>query len=700
MSYLETVPSKAPTNGKDALPRLLLVDDEADLLEVIARRLRRRGFEVETAPGASEAQACLATQDFDLVLLDHNMPEMSGMELLALLRQTHSATDLPVIMLTAQSDTAHVVRALDMGANDYITKPLEFEVACARIRTQLTRKSAEKALQLSEQRYQLAGQSTNEGLWDWDLIHGRVFYSDRWKAILGLSEQDLGCHPEAWLDRVHRQDCPRLQSELEAHWNGSQPTLRSEHRILHQDGSFRWVTCSGLCQRDAQGKPLRMAGSITDITEDKVKDALTGLGNRLHFTEHLSRIIQTYRQTDQRDHPHHFAVLFLDLDRFKYVNDTLGHAAGDQLLSLLARRLKSGTRSVTLARFGGDEFAVLLEGLTTPAEAGEVAKRLQQKLSEPYSICDREVFITVSIGIAFGATDTVDVESILRDADVALYRAKHAGRARVEVFDEHTRQEVLTALALENDLRRALALGEISVHYQPQILLRENRIIGFEALARWNSATRGLVPTLEFIALAEKTGLIVPIGEWVLREACRQMRVWQLSAADARDLRISVNLSAWQLQHADIVDVVESVIAETGIAPHHLCLELTESTFFANPEAATNTLQRLKAVGVQLELDDFGTGYSSLSCLGKLPLDGLKMDCAFTAKLVLDSDDAVVSSILELADRLGLHVVAEGLETEKQVTLLSARGCKIGQGFHFAKPMPPEGVEHYLKGLK
>lgn len=673
--------------------RLLLVDDEVDLLEVIARRLRRRGFVVETAPGASEAQARVASQYFDLVLLDHNMPEMSGMDLLALWRQTHSAADLPVIMLTAQSDASHVVRALDLGANDYITKPLDFEVACARIRTQLTRKQAEKALKESQQRYELAGRSTNEGLWDWDLLNNRVYYSSRWKEILGLQDEEVGSTSEYWLDRVHAPDREQVQAELEAHWRGERPMLRSEHRLLHQDGSHRWVLCTGLCVRDASGKPIRMAGSITDVTDDKVKDPLTGLGTRLHFTEHLSRVLEVY----SRDQTQQFAVLFLDVDRFKVVNDTLGHATGDTLLRLVAQRIESCTRSAAVARLGGDEFAVLLEDLQSPADALAIADRVRAKLAEPYSLCDRELYVTASIGVALTTPGTVDGETLLRDADVALYRAKQKGRACVELFDESMRQEVMARLALETDLRRALMLGEISVCYQPQIVLKESRLVGFEALARWNNVSRGSIPTPEFIALAEKTGLIIPIGEWILREACRQMREWQVTEKGAADLRISVNLSALQLQQTGLVNVVKCVLEETGLAPRYLCLEITESTFFVDPESATKTLQQLKALGVQLELDDFGTGYSSLSRLGRLPLDGLKIDCAFTARLEADNDDAVVRSILDLADRLRLHVVAEGVETESQKVLLTNLGCQIGQGYHYARPMPPTAVKRYLE---
>jgi EAL domain-containing protein (putative c-di-GMP-specific phosphodiesterase class I) len=281
--------------------------------------------------------------------------------------------------------------------------------------------------------------------------------------------------------------------------------------------------------------------------------------------------------------------------------------------------------------------------------------------------------------------------------DVALYRAKQKGRACVELFDESMRQEVMARLALETDLRRALMLGEISVCYQPQIVLKESRLVGFEALARWNNVSRGSIPTPEFIALAEKTGLIIPIGEWILREACRQMREWQVTEKGAADLRISVNLSALQLQQTGLVNVVKCVLEETGLAPRYLCLEITESTFFVDPESATKTLQELKALGVQLELDDFGTGYSSLSRLGRLPLDGLKIDCAFTARLEADNDDAVVRSILDLADRLRLHVVAEGVETESQKVLLTNLGCQIGQGYHYSRPMPPTAVKRYLE---
>jgi diguanylate cyclase (GGDEF)-like protein len=440
-----------------------------------------------------------------------------------------------------------------------------------------------------------------------------------------------------------------------------------------------------------------MAGSQTDITENKVSDALTGLPNRVLFLDRLERLIaRAARRPGEM-----FAVLFLDLDRFKLVNDSLGHVLGDKLLIEIAQRLEQCLRASdtvarigeehTIARFGGDEFTILLDGIKRVSDASVVADRIQQALGRPFQIDGHEIFMTASIGIATSATPYEQPEAVLRDADTAMYRAKALGKARSELFDTEMRDRALVRLQLETNLRRAIDRGEFQLHYQPIVSLATGRITGFEGLIRWRQAERGMVSPADFIPAAEETGLILPIGGWVLREACRQMAAWEMMLAPDPSLTISVNLSAKQFLQANLTEQIETVLRETGLPASGLKLEITESTIIENVESVSARLLRLKDIGVQLAIDDFGTGYSSLSYLHRLPIDSLKIDKSFIHAMGKGKDSTqIVRAIIGLAHNLGLDVIAEGVETEEQRAQLAEWGCEFGQGFLFSRPQRSE----------
>lgn len=675
--------------------RLLVVDDEMLNRDMLSRRLTRCGYAVEVAENGEQALGMIRRRSVDLILLDSMMPGMSGVDLLKLLRATYSPDELPVIMVTALSDSDRIVEALNLGANDYVTKPVDFPVALARIRSQLARKIAESALRKSEQRYALAVRGTNDGLWDWDVRAGRIHFSPRWKAILGYSEEEIGDTPEDWLSRVHVQDRPGLRALIDAQFNGSpEEQFEHEHRILHRDGNYRWVLVRGTAVRGEDGRIERMAGSQSDVTEKRVFDSLTGLPNRILFNDRLERAFERAR----REKEFIFAVLFLDLDRFKLVNDSMGHAAGDELLVAIAKRLKSGVRcgdrssasprSEAVARLGGDEFAILLENIGQAENATRVAERILRMLREPFRICGKEVFCTISIGIALSTIGYERGADMLRDADTAMYTAKTMGKARWTVFDQQMRERVVASLELENDLRRGIERGELEVHYQPKMHLMSGMICGFEALVRWKHPTRGLLQPNSFIPIAEETGLIVPLGVWVLREACWQMRRWNDQFPSNHPLEMSVNLSVRQFRQPDLVEHVAAILKETGLDPSMLQLELTESVLLESYEAALDALKRLKALGIGLKLDDFGTGYSSLNYLCRLPFDALKIDRSFTIDLSTpDGSIEVVRTILAMAHKLGMDVVAEGIEEKDQLARLQSLGCKFGQGYFFSKPL-------------
>jgi diguanylate cyclase (GGDEF)-like protein/PAS domain S-box-containing protein len=558
------------------------------------------------------------------------------------------------------------------------------------------RRRAEAALRESEERYALAVRGANDGIWDWDLTTGRIYYSPRWKAMLGRDDDGIGDSPSEWFDAVHPDDLSRVRAGLDAALAGRKAHFEEEFRIRHRDGSFRWVLGRGFALRGEDGVAYRMAGAQTDVTDRRAFDPLTGLPNRALFVEHLEAAFGRAR----RRHGYLFAVLFLDVDRFKLINDSLGHLAGDELLTALAKRLAGCVRpDDVVGRFGGDEFAILLDNVAGPEDGTRVAERILAALRAPVEIKGSDAAISASIGIAFSATGYQAAEELLRDADTAMYRAKALGRDRFEVFDEAMRRRVLGLLQLEGDLRRALERSELVVQYQPIVSLRDGGLLGFEALVRWRSAQRGLVEPAEFIEVAEDSGLIVPMTDWVLQEACRQIRDWHERFPQRRPLSVSVNCSARYLTRSDVADRFDRLLAATGVDPSWLTLEITESALMEASEPLDRFIAHLKAAGVGLHLDDFGTGYSSLTYLHRFPLDVLKVDRAFVARLDGGSEDgrALVRSIVALARSRRMGVIAEGVETHAQVVQLQGLGCDAAQGYRFAPALDATAADELIE---
>lgn len=564
----------------------------------------------------------------------------------------------------------------------------------------------EIALRESEERYVLAANGANDGLWDWDLKNNRLYFSPRWKSMLGYEQHEIGGSIQEWFNCIHPEDVEGFKSALTKHLQGLTPHFESEYRIQHKSNSDRWMLSRGLAVRDENGNPYRIAGSQTDITERKLfenqllhdafHDSLTGLANRALFIDRLEHRIKLNQRQERL-----FAVLFLDLDRFKVVNDSLGHIYGDQLLIAFAQRLSPWLRSIdTLARLGGDEFAVLLEELNTISDAIDVANRIQEQLKLPFQLpSECQVFTSVSIGIAVAKNSDKSAENLLRDADTAMYKAKAQGKARYEIFDPAMHAKALTRLQLENDLRLALDSQELQVHYQPIVAIQTGKITGFEALIRWQHPSYGWVSPVDFIPIAEETGLIVPLGYWILRQACRQLCQWQAKFTTNPPLTVSVNLSPKQFSQVDLIEQIKQILRSTGLEATSLKLEITEGTIVENAEAAAKMLMQLRALGVKLYIDDFGTGYSSLSYLHRFPFDALKIDRSFVKRIGANGENtAIIQTIITLAHNVGTYIVAEGVETKEQLAQLQAldSGKGLAQGYLFSKPLAPEATEILL----
>ena len=531
--------------------------------------------------------------------------------------------------------------------------------------------------------------------------HETLYMSPQVEDLLGYPQEEWLSVVDHWKRCLHPEDQDRVLAENARSDETGEP-FRSEYRMIHRDGRTIWVHDEAVLVEGPTGRNRFWQGVITDITDRKVleerleqqalHDPLTGLPNRRLFSDRLAHALRGTRRREWG-----VAVLFMDLDDFKVVNDSLGHESGDLLLTVVAERLSRCLRSGdTLARFGGDEFVVLVEYVEDPSEAVEVARRVTDELRRPFSLEGRELYVSASAGISFGNARTTTPEDLLREADTAMYRAKEAGGGFM-VFDPVMHERVARRLDLERDLRRALERGEFVLHYQPVIDLGDRGVWGTEALLRWDHPERGLLGPSEFMAVAEETGLIVPMGAWALEEACRQTKEWQDAYPRNPPLGVIVNLSAYQLRHPGCEGAIGAALEGSGLPPQSLSLDVTETAFIDALEGNRTALERIRALGVGISIDDFGMGYSSLSYLKRLPADTLKIDRSFLMGFGEDAKDtALVRMVIDVGHTLGMRVIAEGVEEWSQAALLAETGCDMAQGYHFSGPVPPERVPGFL----
>jgi PAS domain S-box-containing protein len=671
--------------------RLLVVDDDEPNRDLLGRRLLRSGYDVRLAGSGEQALAILAGERIDLLLLDGTMPGMSGLDVLREIRRTRPASEFPVLMVSANHQSDGVVAALRAGANDYLTKPLDFAVALARIEAGLLVAANDRELRRQMELYRLASVASDQGLWDWDLAAGRVEYSLRWKAMLGYSAGEIGGDPEEWFGRIHPDDRRRARNEVCRHLDGSTDHLVSEYRMRHRDGSWRWFANRGSAARDEDGRPVRLVGCHTDITARMTVDPLTSLLNRAWLEAEL-------RDLESRNQP--ATLLLFDLEGIERVEESLPAGSAGPFLAALAGRLReilteAGTAGTSIARPADREFAVLLHGVSPAEEAGKLATRIQTALNEPVALDGHTLFAGARIGIATTSRGEL-AGALIPNAHAAMRHAREQGDPGVEFFHKRMRERETEELRLDADLRRSLEERAFVLHYQPKVRLEDGSIRGFEALVRWRRSPAGLVQPEHFIPRAERTGLIVPLGKLVLERACR----------DTAELRrqfpqvtVSVNVSGRQFAEPRLLEHVGGALEASGLPPAGLRLEITETAVMKEPETALAMLERLHQMGVGLKLDDFGTGYSSLTYLHRFPIDTLKIDRSFVMRLPGAAESvAIVRAILTLARSLQIDVVAEGVETRRQAEMLHSMGCEYAQGYWYSRPVDLATLRELLAG--
>jgi diguanylate cyclase (GGDEF)-like protein len=609
--------SDVPRERADPVLRLLIVDDINDNRAILTRRFQRRGFEVVETDNGFTAIELIHREPFDLVLLDVMMPGIDGIETLKRIRSQKSASALPVIMVTAKSESNNIVDALELGANDYVTKPVDFAVALARVNTQISRKRAEQQVALANEELRKANED----------LERRV--EERTSRLVDANQ------------RLKVEIADRQESQA-----------RSQYLAYH--------------------------------------DSLTGLGNRLLFKEQLEEAVKDVSVT-----PHPLAVLFLDLDGFKAVNDTLGHSVGDLLLKSVAAKLRDILpQTDRIARLGGDEFAILQISVTQPNSSIALAEKIIEIVGQPCSIDGHDVTVGASVGIAVARPGEMNTESFLKSADLAMYSAKSDGRGTYRMFDAEMDAIVQARRILEQDMRRALAQGDFRLFYQPLVNLQTKRVTAFEALMRWQHPERGAVPPAEFIPVAEEMGLIVPLGEWALRQACAEAVGWP------DGISVSVNLSPLQFAKGNLVSSVVSALASSGLPASRLELEITETVLLEKTERNILILNQLRELGVRISMDDFGIGYSSIGYLRSFPFDKIKIDQSFVRDLMVDEGSlAIVRAIAGLGVSFGMTTTAEGVETEEQMRCLNLEGCIEVQGYLYSEPVPANEIIEVLENL-
>jgi diguanylate cyclase (GGDEF)-like protein/PAS domain S-box-containing protein len=700
--YIFFIPSiKLPTDNRKKKPMepavILIIDDDPRLRKTLDGILKAKGFQTVTARNGAEGLLLMQTYAVDLALIDLGLPDMSGLDVLSRIKVDHPA--IAVIILTGNATLESAIEATNRGAFSYLVKPYEIEQLMLQIKRAIEKQQADAALRESETKFRNLMESAPDGMMIVNDERNVVLINRKFEAIFGYDRSEVIGRNMAMFIPPRYTHHQKYSKEYLKNPQAMHMTEGRETFALHRDGSEIPVEIRLSPLKTPEG--FIVLAAIRDVTERKhyeaqleyltTHDGLTNLPNRNLLIDRLSQAI-LYAKRNQRK----AAVLFIDLDNFKVINDSLGHDLGDRLLKIIGERLTICVRANdTVARQGGDEFVIVLTDLAESEDAGNMAEKIQVTLNQPLQIDQHTFGISCSIGISIYPKDGKDAQALLKNADAAMFRVKEQGRAAFQFFTAELNNSIVERMTMENGLRRALDNNELSVHYQPQVDLASGKMIGLEALLRWQSPELGMVSPARFIPLAEETGLIIPIGEWVLKTAVEQNKIWQ--AAGFPPLTMAVNLSPRQFWYPGLIETVSKVLSESGLEPRYLELEITEGLVMRDVESALTMLDELKKLGVLLAMDDFGTGYSSLSHLKRFPFDKLKMDISFVREVTSDPGSAAIAkTIIALAHNLNLRVIAEGIETKAQLSYLRDHGCDEMQGFYFSRPIPAAEIEQLL----
>ena len=678
-------------------PLVLVADDDDVERFLLSETLEDAGFQVTSVENGALALQSARSLRPDIVLLDVVMPELDGFAVCAALRESPDCKHIPVLMVTGADDLESIQRAYDVGATDFMAKPINWTILCHRVRYLHRASSAFNDLRASKARLAEAQRIAQVGSWEWHIDNDKFIASEEAYRILGLERGEASITPTDLLERVHEEDRTQLKSYIEGAIRGGRG-FEIDCRVVRGDDRERIIAIkAGQPADDGEvtGGSQRLAGTYQDITERRdiearvhhlaYHDSLTSLPNRVLFRDRLGQALARAERESMM-----VAALYLDLDNFKEVNDTLGHIAGDNLLQAVSERIQDVVRgSDTVARLSGDEFAVIQVGLNQPEGSTTLAERLIKSISQPFNIDGQKVLIGASIGISVYPTDGDQADQLIMNADIALNRSKLEDRGAYRCFESGMDESLRARKALEQDLHLGLENEWFELHYQPQFRVTDGSLVGVEALLRLRHPERGLVPPGDFIPLAEQSRLIVPIGQWVIREACAQAMAWR--EAGMPEMRMAVNISPLQFTTDTLVPAVEAALSETCLEPEFLELEITESVLVRDTAETLRILRELQTLGVRIAMDDFGTGYSSLSYLRLFPFDRLKIDRSFIEGLDKDADaDAIVRAIVSLGRSLNMETTAEGVETSEQLAYLRSQDCDEVQGFYFSRPVPAE----------
>ena len=690
---------------------VLLVEDNAQEAEIVRLYLAKRYSRPYTIRHVKTVARALDELSIgslpSVILLDLHLPDAKGLD--GFERIARLAPGVPVIILTNFNEEKTAAQAVRAGAQDYLVKrEVNAALLHRAILYAIERQRSERALIKAKERYALAATGANDCIWDWEAESEQAYFSPRWNDLIGLPADEQPTSLRDWFDRVHPEDIKELRQLTSARSDQVRHSFEHEHRLRRANGEFVWVYARGVVIANGGGKPVRMAGSISSIAKRKeterqlihraLHDALTGLPNRMLFMDRLKQALRRYK----RDKRLRFAVLFFDLDRFKFVNDSLGHSAGDSLLISISRRLFSVIRpGDTVARMGGDEFAVLVSDFDSETNVAHVAERIHELFRREFSVAGHDMYSSASIGVAVAAEQYQTPDEILRDADLAMYRAKRSETDNTAIFDRNMHQAAIERLNLETDLRRAVERGEFIVHYQPIVTLDDRRIVGFEALLRWMHPEKGMLAPESFLSVIKDNGMLTNLSWWVLGQACGQAREWGDLFAGGSSFSMSVNVSASMFQSDLAVQRVKDIVNDSGLDPNDLALELTERDCMEYGDVTRHLLTELRAFGVKVHMDDFGTGYSSLSYLQRCTYDTLKIDRSFIQNLDQEQQSAaIIKTIVGLGRMLNMKVIAEGVESQGQIDALQAMQCPQAQGFLFSRPVPPGEAQLLLQGAR